>query len=245
MIELEICANSLASALAAQQGGATRVELCDNLGEGGTTPSYGQIALATSNLTIPLFPIIRPRGGDFLYSDLEFEIMKADVLACKNLNCAGVVFGILTAEGKVDVARCTILKEIASPMYVAFHRAFDMTDDLSEALETLIAIGFVRVLTSGGYPTAIEGASVLKDLIAQANDRIQIMPGSGIRLNNVRGLIDNTSAQAVHASLSAQVQSSMKFKNKRAKMGSMEDEYSTSGTSLTLVEQMVNLLSFK
>lgn len=242
MIELEICANSLKSALAAQEGRATRVELCDNLGEGGTTPSYGQIALAMSKLTIPLFPIIRPRGGDFLYTELEFEIMKTDVLACRSLKCAGVVFGILTDDGKVDIERCTLLKELAGPMAVSFHRAFDMTSDLPEALEALIDIGFVRVLTSGGFPTAIAGSSVLSGLIKQADNRIQIMPGCGIKVENVESLIVATAAKAVHASLSVPVQSEMKYKNKSARMGTLDDEYLSSATSLELVRKMVTIL---
>jgi copper homeostasis protein len=243
MIELEICANSLTSAFAAQEGGATRVELCDNLRDGGTTPSYGQIALAKSKLNIPVFPIIRPRAGDFLYSDLEFEIMKADVIACKTLGCPGVVFGILTPAGKVDLERCTILKTLAGPMSVSFHRAFDMTRSLPEALESLIDIGFERVLSSGSFPTAIEGASILSELIKQARNRIQVMPGSGIRPGNVRTLVEMTSAQALHASLLVPVQSEMEFKNDGANMGEQNDEYIYSTTSLAMVKEMVELLS--
>ncbi|MDB5020632.1 MAG: Copper homeostasis protein CutC [Pedobacter sp.] len=242
MIELEICANSLTSALAAQDGGATRVELCDNLGEGGTTPSYGQIALAKSTLSIPVFPIIRPRGGDFLYSDLEFELMKADVIACRTLGCSGVVYGILTPEGRIDAERCSVLKELASPMAVAFHRAFDMTISLSESLETLIEIGFVRVLSSGAAPTAIEGAAVLCELIKQAANRIQVMPGSGIRLENVKELVETTSAKAVHASLLVSMESKMVFKNSRATMGEVKNEYLTLVTSTSLVAEVVKVL---
>jgi copper homeostasis protein len=242
MIELEICANSLTSALIAQEGGATRVELCDNLGEGGTTPSYGQIALAKSKLKIPLFPIIRPRGGDFLYSDQEFEVMKADVIACRSLGCSGVVYGILTSDGTIDIERCILLRELAKPMSVSFHRAFDMTNNLPEALETLIDIGFERVLSSGGFSTAIEGAAALSKLIKLAANRIQVMPGSGIRLENVKTLVQTTSAKALHASLLEPVQSRMKFKNKDARMGMLEDEYSCSVTSLSSVKKMVEIL---
>jgi copper homeostasis protein len=242
MIDLEICANSLTSALAAQEGGATRVELCDNLHEGGTTPSYGQIAMAKSRLKIPLYPIIRPRGGDFLYSDLEFEIMKADVIACKTLGCTGVVYGILTSEGKVDVERCTELKELAAPLAISFHRAFDMTSSMPEALEALIDIGFERVLSSGGSATAIEGAAVLSQLIKQAGSRIQVMPGSGIRLENVETLVEQTSAQALHASLLVTSESRMEFRNSGAKMGKLADEYLSAATSLTMVEEMMDIL---
>jgi copper homeostasis protein len=243
MIELEICANSLTSALAAQEGGATRVELCDNLAEGGTTPSYGQIALAKKYLTIPVFPIIRPRGGDFLYTDLEFEVMKADVMACKTLGCSGVVFGILTPTGRVDVDRCRQLAALAAPMSVTFHRAFDMTESLADALETLIEMGFERVLTSGGFTSALEGASVLATLIKQADNRIQVMPGAGIRLDNVKTLLEKTGANAIHGSLLEQQPSRMEYRNSSAKMGKIEDEYLSSGTSVVTVKKMVQLLN--
>jgi copper homeostasis protein len=135
MIEMEVCANSVTSAIEAQLGGAIRVELCASLTEGGTTPSYAEIAMAKKMLDIEVFPIIRPRGGDFLYSNLEFELMKEDTRMCKSLNCDGIVTGILTREGKVDRIRCAELVALASPMQVAFHRAFDMADDMVEALE--------------------------------------------------------------------------------------------------------------
>jgi copper homeostasis protein len=242
MVELEICANSLTSALAAQNGGATRVEFCDNLNEGGTTPSYGQLVVAKRMLSIPIYPIIRPRGGDFLYSDLEFEIMQADVIACRELGCAGVVFGILMPDGSIDVQRCLELKSLAGPMQVSFHRAFDMTSDLSVALETLIDMGVERVLTSGGFPTALEGAAEISRLVQQAAGRIQIMPGAGIRPANVKQLLALTSAPAVHASLLSPVQSEMLFRNEAAKMGSITDEYAWSTTSLTMVREMVSAL---
>jgi len=242
MVELEICANSMTSALAAQNGGATRVEFCDNLNEGGTTPSYGQLSVAKRMLTIPIYPIIRPRGGDFLYSELEFEIMQADVIACRELDCAGVVFGILTAEGTIDVPRCLELKALAGPMQVSFHRAFDMTADLPAALETLIAMGFERVLTSGGSPTALQGAAEIANLVKQAADRIQVMPGAGIRPANVKQLLTLTSAPAVHASLLSAVPSDMLFRNGAAKMGSIKDEYSWSTTSLDMVRDMVSII---
>ena len=242
MVELEICANSLTSALAAQHGGATRVEFCDNLNEGGTTPSYGQLTVAMRRLTIPVYPIIRPRGGDFLYSDLEFEIMQADVIACRELGCAGVVFGILMPNGTIDVQRSMELKSLAGPMQVSFHRAFDMTAELTSSLETLIDMGFERVLTSGGYPTALEGSAVIAKLVKQAAGRIQVMPGAGIRPSNVKQLLTRTSAPAVHASLLAAVPSDMHFRNDAAKMGSLRDEYTWSTTSLSMVQEMVSAI---
>ena len=205
MVQLEVCANGVNSALVAQEGGAYRVELCDNLLEGGTTPSYGQVALARKLLNIKLYPIIRPRGGNFLYSDLEFEVMKADVQSCKALGCDGVVFGMLTADGKVDVERCKALLEIAHPLPATFHRAFDDAADLFDALEDLISLGFERVLTSGGADTAVEGVDVLKKLIEAASNRIEIMPGAGVSPENVASLVNLTNARAVHGSFSADI----------------------------------------
>jgi copper homeostasis protein len=242
MVELEICANSIQSALNAQEGGASRVEFCDNMAEGGTTPSYGQIAVAKQLLTIPIYPIIRPRGGDFLYSELEFEVMKSDVMACRDLQCAGVVFGILQSDGRIDVDRCQTLKELAAPMPVAFHRAFDLTENMEEALETIIMLGFERVLSSGGAETAREGAVRLGGLIKQAGSRIQVMPGAGIRPENVAELLRLSSAKAVHASLSVPAESGMSFRNNQASMSSGLDAYAFSQTSLHLVREMVRLL---
>lgn len=205
MVKLEVCANGINSALVAQEAGAYRVELCDNLLEGGTTPSYGQIALARELLNIKLYPIIRPRGGNFVYSDLEFEVMKADVINCKALGCDGIVFGILTADNAVDVERCKTLLELAQPMGATFHRAFDDADDLFQALETLVSLGFERILTSGGAETAVAGAAVIKALIVVAAERIEIMPGAGVNKDNVEGLIRDTGAPAVHGSFSRDI----------------------------------------
>ena len=205
MVKLEVCANGVNSALVAQEGGAYRVELCDNLQEGGTTPSHGQIALARKLLNIKLYPIIRPRGGDFVYSDPEFEIMKMDIQHCKALGCDGLVFGMLTADGKVDVERCKALLEAAYPLPATFHRAFDDSADLFEALEVLISLGFERVLTSGGAPTAMEGIDVLKSLVEVASNRIEIMPGAGVTKDNVALLVKMTSAKSVHGSFSTDI----------------------------------------
>ena len=205
MVQLEVCANGVNSALVAQEGGAYRVELCDNLLEGGTTPSYGQIALARKMLDIKLYPIIRPRGGDFVYSDLEFEVMKADVINCKALGCDGVVFGILTTNGAVDVERCEILLELAHPLPATFHRAFDDASDLFQAMEDLIFLGFERILTSGAEPTAMAGVQVLKRLIEAAGERIEVMPGAGVTPDNVASLVKLTGARAVHGSFSVDI----------------------------------------
>lgn len=238
---MEVCANSVASAMEAQKGGAKRVELCASLTEGGTTPPYSQIMLANKLLDLEVFPIIRPRGGDFLYTDLEFEQMKEDVILCKSLGCEGVVLGILTADGRVDKTRCAELIELAKPMEVSFHRAFDMTADLYEALEDLIELGCVRVLTSGGKASAIAGAEVLAKLIRQAGDRISVMPGAGVNTGNIAELIGTTGAKVFHASARQPVDSEMLFRNENLSMGSEEDEYSYSLTDSTMVKNLLEL----
>lgn len=240
---LEVCANSYQSALAAQNGGAKRVEFCDNLAEGGTTPSYGQIALAKKNLFIEVWPIIRPRGGDFLYSEIEFELMKEDIKMCKSLNCEGVVTGILKADGTIDKERCAELIELAKPMEVAFHRAFDMTNNMDQALEDLIALKIKRVLTSGGASSAILGAEKLAQLVKKATDRIIIMPGAGINENNIKSLINQTGATQFHASAKEFVQSKMKFRNTETKMGSNDDEYRYELTSEIKVKALVDCIN--
>lgn len=241
MIEMEVCANSVSSALEAQLGGATRVELCASLTEGGTTPGYAEIALANRMLDIEVFPIIRPRGGDFLYTDLEFELMKEDIRICKSLGCEGVVIGILTAEGKVDLARCAELIAHARPMQVSFHRAFDMAVNLEEALEDIISLGCVRILTSGGKSSALKGAVVLARLIELAGDRISIMPGAGVNVANIAEIISLTGAKVFHASARKQIASKMLFRNQDLNMGADTDEYSTSLTDAGLVINLLEL----
>ncbi|RZK02677.1 MAG: copper homeostasis protein CutC [Flavobacterium sp.] len=239
---LEVCANGYESALNAQIGGAKRVEFCDNLAEGGTTPSYGQLALAKKNLTIELWPIIRPRGGDFLYSDIEFNLMKEDIKFCKSLNCSGVVIGILKANGSIDKERCAELIELAKPLPVAFHRAFDMSNDMEKALEDLIDLGIVRVLSSGGANSAIDGTEKLSKLIKQVNGRIAVMPGAGINERNIAKLISETGATEFHASAKSFVVSKMTFRNTESKMGSIEDEYQYELTSVDKVRALVKVI---
>ncbi|MBE7178202.1 MAG: copper homeostasis protein CutC [Mucilaginibacter polytrichastri] len=211
MPHLEVCANNYTSAFAAQNGGANRVEFCENLADGGTTPSYGQIALAKKNLTIKIYPIIRPRGGNFLYSEEEFEIMKTDIEQFKNLGCDGIVFGILTADGHIDTARCRELLERAAPLPATFHRAFDVCADPMQALEDIIRLGFERILTSGQKPTAIEGIDLIKSLVKKAAGRIAIMAGSGVNEQNVQQLIRETGVQEVHSTAKAVVPGGMQF----------------------------------
>lgn len=211
MNKLELIAFTIQSCVDAELAGAHRVELCDNPGEGGTTPSYGFIKAARQKLSIDLFPIIRPRGGDFLYSDDEFEIMKADIKLCKELGCNGVVIGMLLANGNIDKKRNSQLVDIAYPMGVTFHRAFDRTNDLLKALEDVVEIGCERILTSGGVPNALEGADNVAALVAQANDRIIIMPGSGVRSQNLKELMKKTGATEFHSSARIHKPSAMQF----------------------------------
>jgi copper homeostasis protein len=239
-IQMEVCANGLASALAAEKGGAIRVELCDNLLEGGTTPSYAQIKLATEKLNIQVYPIIRPRGGDFLYTDLEFELMKTDIQCCKDLGCDGVVIGMLLEDGRVDKDRCATLIDIARPMKVSFHRAFDRSNDLKSALEDIIELGCERILTSGGKPTALEGATVIKELIEQAAGRIEIMPGAGIRKQNIKEIMDVTGAKVFHATAKTPVPSAMQYVNVAFNQAGAVDENNWELTTAAAVDQLIS-----
>lgn len=239
MTVIEVCANSFISALAAEQGGALRVELCENMAEGGTTPSYATIKLAKERLKIAVWPIIRPRGGDFLYTNDEFELMKIDVQMCKELGCDGVVFGILLPNGEIDKERCKELLDLAHPMPAAFHRAFDMCNDLKNGLETLVDLGFVRVLTSGGGESAVNGIELIVKLVEFANNRIEIMPGAGINPQNIAYIKEKTGAKVFHASARVKVASKMIYRNENTKMGSLTNEYTIEQTSAELVNKMV------
>ena len=208
---LEIAANSVASALAAQQGGAGRVELCTALELGGLTPSYAQIAMAREKLTIPLYVLIRPRAGDFLYNDLEFETMLRDIEACAKAGCDGVVLGVLDADGRVDRPRCRSLISAAGNMGVTFHRAFDLARDPLTALEDVIALGCGRVLTSGAQASAIEGAELIRQLVELAAGRIVVMPGAGVVAGNLDKLRELTCAREFHASAKQQYPSNMQW----------------------------------
>jgi copper homeostasis protein len=212
-MKLEIIGFNIESCIAAQQAGAHRIELCDNPSEGGTTPSYGFIKVAREKLSIELFVMIRPRGGDFLYSDDEFEIMKADIKICKELGCDGIVIGVLNKDGSIDKKRCQELVVLAYPLGVTFHRAFDRTNDPLKALEDIIEIGCERILTSGLQPKAADGTQIIKELIAQADDRIIIMPGSGVTAENIISLAENTGAVEFHSSASMDIESKMNYEN--------------------------------
>ena len=197
---LEICAASLSSALAAQVGGAHRIELCQNLEQGGITPSYGLIRQVLAQVSLPVFVLIRPRPGGFVYSAGELAIMQDDIVACRELGCAGVVLGVLDTAGRVDRAACRELIAAAGPLAVTFHRAFDACFDQAQALEDVIALGCQQLLTSGGQATAEAGQEQLAALVTQAAGRINIMPGAGITAGNVRALAAYTGAQEFHTS---------------------------------------------
>ncbi len=212
-MKLEIIGFNIESCIAAQEAVANRIELCASPGEGGATPSYAFIKAAREKLHIDLYVMIRPRGGDFLYSDEEFEIMKADIVICKQSGCDGIVTGILTKDGIVDKERCKELVELAYPLEATFHRAFDRVVNPFEALEEIIDLGFERILTSGLKPKAIEGKETLEALIKQAEDRIIIMPGSGVTSENIIEMAESTGAKEFHSSASIFVESKMEYQN--------------------------------
>jgi copper homeostasis protein len=212
-LKLEICSFDLLSALIAQEEGAHRIELCAGPAEGGTTPGPGLIQAARERIHIDLYPIIRPRGGDFLYTDEEFDIMRKEVAFCKQAGCNGVVIGLLHEDGSIDKKRTALLVETAYPLGVTFHRAFDWAANPFEAMEDIIRVGCERILTSGQRPTASEGAELINELIRQADDRIIIMPGSGVRSDNILDIAERTGASEFHTSARTKAPSGMGFIN--------------------------------
>jgi copper homeostasis protein len=212
-MELEVIAFDLASCRIAEDNGANRIELCANPHEGGTTPSYGMIATARESTNIQLFPIIRPRGGDFLYTRAEFESMATDVRQSAQLGCDGVVIGMLHKDGRVDVDRCAELVGHAGGMEVTFHRAFDRVSDPITALEEIIELGCSRILTSGLRPNVDLGKAMLRTLVKAAGSRITIMPGSGVRAGNIAELARFTGARAFHSSARTVHASLMEYTN--------------------------------
>ncbi len=235
---LEVIGFTIESCRLAQAAGANRIELCDNPGEGGTTPSYGFIKAARELLQIQLYPLLRPRGGDFLYTDEEFSILKTDVKLCKALGCDGVVIGLLNKDGSIDTTRTTQLAEVAYPMGVTFHRAFDRCSNPFESLEHVIAAGCERILTSGQYPTAMEGAALIAELIKQANERITIMPGSGVNSGNIIDLARKTGAVEFHTSARTWKKSDMEYNN-----SSMNEKLQSVTVDKDEVKKLVSLLN--
>jgi copper homeostasis protein len=220
---VEIVVYNIESALKALDGGADRIELCDNPGDGGTTPSYGTIEIVRKNLGIDVYVMIRPRGGDFHYTSYEFHAMKRDIWQCQKLSVDGIVLGILNPDGTIDKKRCKELIDVARPLKVTCHRAFDMTRDPFQALEDCIEVGFDRILTAGQQAQAVKGAALIGELIKKANGRIAIMPGSGVNENTVTEIVAKSGASEIHFSAVASRASVMQYKNPEiAGMGSEE-----------------------
>ncbi len=242
-MQLEICVDSVESAIAAEQGGAQRVELCSALSEGGITPSAGLLREVLSHIGIGVHTIIRPRGGDFFYSDSEFKVMQDDIAFAAECGADGVVFGLLTPEGDVDIARTQALVKLAHPMEVTFHRALDMARDPSTALEQIIDTGAHRVLTSGAQPTALKGVRVIRELVKSSNDRIKIMVGGGVRADNVNEIARVTGAVEFHAAIRTVVPSPVTFRNRSLHMGDPgHDEYARKVVMSDDIRQLRNAL---
>lgn len=208
---IEIATSDFFTTRSAVQGGADRIELCANLGEGGTTASFGLIKKCRESFAVNIYPIIRPRGGDFLYDEAEFEIMLQDVKLCKQLGCDGVVIGLLNSNGTIDTKRTAQLVDTAYPMGVTFHRAFDRCRDPFEALEQIVGVGCERILTSGQQPVATDAMELIATLNQAAGERIIIMPGSGVRKENIYQLAEQTGCREFHSSLRGKIASSMEF----------------------------------
>lgn len=221
---LEICVDSVESAIASQAGGAQRVELCSDLNEGGITPSDGLIRAVRKHVGIDVFVMVRPRGGDSFYTSHEFDVMKADVIRIKELKADGIVVGLLDQHGHVDVRRNRELVELADPMQVTFHRAFDMSADLNQSLEKVIETGAHRILTSGGVQTVSQSTERVTHLIAAAKGRIRIMVGGGVRQENIRKIALRTKATEFHCSLRIRTQSPVTFQNHSLKLGSVAND---------------------
>lgn len=241
---VEVCVDSLDSVLAADGGGARRVELCSGLMEGGVTPSAGLIATTRQKVSIRMHVMIRPRAGDFCYSTDEFSVMQRDVLMAKQLGADGVVFGILDLDGNVDVPKTRQLVELARPLKTTYHRAFDMSADLRRSLEQVIETGADRILTSGGEPTAVEGAQTLRNLVELANGRVIVMACGGIDAENLRTVISQTGVREVHVGLRTPMASPMRYRNENIAMGTVRgSEYQRSIVQEDRVARLVQAAS--
>lgn len=243
--QFEICANSVESCLAAQAGGADRVELCAGIPEGGTTPSCGEISIAREMLTdTRLHVIIRPRGGDFLYSDIEVRTMLKDIETARKLGADGVVFGCLTAKGEVDLPVMRKLMEASEGLSVTFHRAFDVCCHPKEALEQIIELGCDRILTSGQQPTAELGIPLLKELQEQSAGRIVLLAGCGVNEKNIARIALETGIKEFHFSARESITSKMEYRNEIVSMGGTVhiEEYERNVTSARRVEETIRSL---
>jgi len=242
--KIEICVDTVESAINAQNAGAHRVELCNNLMEGGTTPGLGTILSARNNLTIGLHVIIRPRGGDFLYTDLEFDIMRRDIEICGENGVDGIVLGILRPDGTIDLERTAKLIEFAQPMAVTFHRAFDMCSDPLQELADVIATGATRLLTSGQRDKAIDGVETIRRLVKQAGNKIIVMPGSGISDSNIASIARATSAKEFHLTARKIIDSDMVFRKQNIYMGGSSDipEFSRKVADPNMIKRIISIL---
>ena len=236
---LEICTDSVASCQEAEKGGATRVELCANLFEGGTTPTAGCLKIARQQTNIPIYVLLRPRGGDFCYSEEEFAIMQYDLEMIKRLGADGVVLGVLQPDGTIDMERTAKLIQQALPLQVTFHRAFDMVADPFRALDQLISLGVNRILTSGQEKSALEGSELIAQLIRQAAEKITIMPGGGVTHRNIARIRLETNAVEFHLTAREKLPSPMTYRNPNAFMGGelRQPEYELAFTSAQKVAQ--------
>ncbi|KAJ8418121.1 hypothetical protein AAFF_G00138300 [Aldrovandia affinis] len=237
---MEVCVDSVESAINAERGGAGRLELCSSLLEGGITPSIGLLKVVKQYTGIPVYAMIRPRGGDFLYTDREVEVMRTDIELAKSSGADGLVLGALTEDGRVDAELCMELLAACRPLPVTFHRAFDMVRDPPSALETLISLGFERLLTSGCDCSALEGLPIIKRLVEQAKGRMTIMPGGGISERNLQRILEGSGAQEFHCSARSSRDSAMKFRNWSVNMGASlsAPEYSSKVADVTKVRTL-------
>ncbi len=209
----------------AQEAGADRIELCANRHLGGTTPSFGMMEVVRKNVQAPVMAMIRPRGGDFLYSQLEIQVMIHDIQMAKELQMDGVVMGVLQHNGEIDKQVMKVLIEVAKPMQITFHRAFDLTPYPMKSIQDLVDLGVDRLLTSGQHQSSFEGMKMIKALLEWAEDRIKVMPGGGVSEHNVKEIIEYTGAREFHVSASGTRPSSMKFKQEQVLMGTTDSEY--------------------
>lgn len=244
IIMIEICANSFQSAINAKKGGACRIELCSALLEGGLTPGPATILMAREIPDFKVHVLIRPRGGDFLYTSTETDLIRKDIEFCRNAGCDGVVFGFLTPKGEIDTALTCEMVELAAPMEVTFHRAFDMCRDPLTALEMLKETGIKRILTSGQAATASDGIPLIRELVRRAGNEIVIMPGAGINATNILEIARQTGATEFHLSATTTRESNMKYRNQKVRMGGNQNipEYAFTESDTEKIREIVQLI---